>query len=383
MWLSQRILPEEGAIPVRNSADEITARQAVMLVVAVQIGIGILTLPSEVAESAGHDGWISVLFGGVVFFLATLAIIALCSRFDGCSIFDINRAIFGKFLSYIINTLFLIYLIVAAIASLTTLVGIVGSWFFKSTPAWVLVSYMSIPSVYLAYKGLKGVCRFNFLLVILIPLLLSLVIFNLKYFQIHKLMPVGIHGLPRIAGAFPQTALTYMGFETLLFVFPYIKDKRHVMKYTSVGFIAMIFILTIFTADSIAVFGEDMLKKRLSSFVGFAKMISVPVLERIDLYYFAAWIAAMVLSVNAYMFLAYDAARTVYGIKSRRICHTVISAVIIIISVFMARDIYTNLMLNKYTTYGLLAFGAAYPVLLLLIALITRKGVKKRNEKNS
>jgi spore germination protein (amino acid permease) len=365
-------------MPVKNSADEITARQAVMLIMAVQLGIGLLTLPSDVARMAGHDGWLSVLFGGLLFFLSAIAIIALCNRFEGSSILEINRAIFGKFFSYIINTMFLIYLITAATACLTSFAFSVGAWFFQSTPMWALVPYISVPSVYLAYKGLKGVCRFNFLLVALIPILLSLVLFTLKNVHFHNLMPVGVHGLPKIAGAFPQTALTYMGFETLLFIFPNIKDKQHVLKYTSLGFTAMILILTIFTADSIAVFGEDMLKVRISAFVGFAKMISVPVLERIDLYYFSAWIAAMVLALNAYMFLAYNSVRSVYKINSHRICHMVVSAVVIIISVFTARDIYTDLMLNKYAAYGMMAFGTAYPVLLLLIAWITRKGVKKK-----
>ncbi len=363
---------------VRNSADEITARQAVMLIMAAQTGIGLLTLPSDVVRVAGHDGWFSVLFGGLLFFISAIAIIVLCNRFEGSSIFDINRAVFGKFFSYVINTVFLLYLITAAIAFLTSLAFTVGAWFFQSTPTWALVPYISIPSVYLAYKGLKGVCRFNFLLVLLIPILMSLMLFTLKDVNIHNLMPVGVHGLPKIAGAFPKTALTYMGFETLLFVFPYIKDRRHVFKYTSLGFITMILIFTIFTADSIAVFGEDMLKMRISAFAGFAKMISVPVLERIDLYYFSAWIAAMVLTVNAYMFLAYNAVRTVYRISSHRICHTVISAIIVIISVFTARDIYTVLTLDNYAAYGMMAFGAAYPVLLLLIAWITRKGVKKK-----
>ncbi len=363
---------------MKNSADEITARQAVTLIIAVQLGIGLLTLPSEVVRVAGHDGWLSVLSGGLLFFIAAIAIIALCNRFEGSSIFDINRAIFGKFFSYIINTAFLIYLITAAISCLTSLAFVVGAWFFSSTPMWALVPYISIPSVYLAYKGLKGVCRFNFLLAALIPILLSLVLFTLKNVQVHNLIPVGVHGLPKIAGAFPKTALTYMGFETLLFVFPYIKDRQHVLKYTSLGFVPMILILTIFTADSIAVFGEDMLKVRISAFVGFAKMISVPVLERIDLYYFSAWIAAMVLALNAYMFLVYNAVRIVYRISSRRICHTVISMAVVIISVFTARDIYTTLMLYNFAAYGMLAFGAAYPVLLLLIAWIARKGVKKK-----
>lgn len=349
-----------------------------MLIIAVQLGIGLLTLPSDVVRVAGHDGWLSVLSGGLLFFIATIAIIALCNRFEGSSIFDINRAIFGKLFSYIINTVFLIYLVTVAITCLTSFAFAVGAWFFQSTPMWALVPYISIPSVYLAYKGLKGVCRFNFLLVALIPILLSLVLFTLKNVQIHNLMPVGVHGLPKIAGAFPKTALCYLGFETLLFVFPYIKDRQHVLKYTSLGFVSMILILTIFTADSIAVFGEDMLKMRISAFVGFAKMISVPVLERIDLYYFSAWIAAMVLALNAYMFLAYNAVRTIYRINSHRICHTVISAIVVIISVFTARDIYTTLMLNNFAAFGMMAFGAAYPVLLLLIAWIARKGVKKK-----
>lgn len=349
-----------------------------MFIMAIQIGIGILTLPSDMVKHAGHDGWIPVIISGVLFSLASLIIIALCKRFDGQSILDINRMIFGKFISYIINTILILYLIYATISNLGFLASSVGVWFFKTTPLWVLVLYIMIPSITLAYKGLKGVCRFNFLLFITIPVLLSLVVFTLHSFRVTNLIPVGIHGMAKILESLPDTPYAFMGFETLLFIFPYIKDKQHTGKSVITGSAIVILIYTCFVIASIAVFGEDLLGIRIVAFVGLARMIEVPVLERVDLYCLAIWIPAMVLAVNAYLFLTYNTVKKVFRIKSEIIPLAVIIVIVLVLTSILSEDSDTVFQVNRYAGYALFLVGVPYPVLLLITALITGRGAKKK-----
>lgn len=359
-----------------NKANEITSGQAVILILSIQIGMGALALPSDIAKIAGYDGWISILIAGLLCFLITVAIILLCKRFEGISILDINTVLFGRFVSFILNLALLLYLVLAAVSNLAFLASSVGVWFFRITPLWILTLYISIPSIYLAGKGLKGICRFNFLLVFIIPVLLSLVFLNIRYFRITNLLPVGIHGMSNILGALPHTAFSYLGFETLLFSFVYIKNKQYIIKHTAIGYLTVIFIFTFFFISNIAILGENLIIKRIVPFVGLARMVSVPVLERLDLYYLVIWIAAMLLSINAYMFFVHDTAKKIFHLKSNKISLGIISGVIIVLASIIGRDSHTVFMVNHLAGNILLFTGGAYPLVLLLFAWISGKGVK-------
>ncbi len=349
-----------------------------MFIVANQVGIGIMTLPTDVEKHAGHDGWIPVIIGGMLSLLATSIIIALCKRFKGQSVLDINRMIFGKYVSYLLNILLILYLQFTLVTNLSFVASTIGVWFFRETPLWILALYMIIPSAILAYKGLKGVCRFNFLLFIIIPVLLSMIALTLNEFRITNLMPVGIHGADNIMKSLVEIPFAYMGFETLLFIFPFIKDKQHISKHAIIGAAILTLICTCFVITSIAVFGEDLLKKRVVAFVGIARMIEMPVFERVDLYYLAIWIPAMLLVVNAYLFLTYNSVKKVFKVKSNMIPFTIIFSTAIVLTGIFCVDSYTVFQMTRYNGYALIIVGVLYPVLLLIIALITGKGAKNK-----
>ncbi len=349
-----------------------------MFIVAIQTGIGILTLPTDVGEHAGHDGWITVIIGGVLCLLASIIIIALCKRFNGQSVLDINRMIFGKYVSYLLNIFLLLYLLFAVLSNLCFFVSTVGVWFFRETPLWILSLYTMIPSMVLAYKGLKGVCRFNFLLFVTVPVLLSMFVLTLKDFRMTNLMPIGIHGAENIMKSLVNVPYAFMGFETLLFIFPFIMEKQHINKHTIIGAAVLTLIYTYFVMTSIAVFGEDLLSKRIIAFVGIARMIEVPVIERVDLYYLAIWLPALLLAVNAYLFLAYNTTKKVFKVKSKRIPFTIIIIIVIVLTSIFGEDSYTVYQMTRYAGYALFFVGVPYPVLLLSIALISRKGAKNK-----
>lgn len=356
----------------------ITSKQAIVFIMAIQTGVGVLTLPTDAVKYAGHDGWILVIIGGVLCSLASIIIIALCKRFNGQSVLDINRMIFGKYVSYLLNIFLILYLFFAVVANLGFLVSTVGVWFFSMTPLWILVSYIMIPSVILAYKGLKGVCRFNFMLFVTLPVLLSMIVFTLKDFRVTNLMPVGISGTAKIMKSLKDIPYAYMGFETLLFIFPFIKDKQNISKHAITGAAVLTLIYTGFVVTSIAVFGEDLLSKRIVAFVGIARMIELPVFERVDLYYLVIWIPAMLLATNAYLFLTYNTVKKVFKVKSQMIPFAIIMVIVITLVSIVGEDSDAVYQMSRYAGYALFFVGVLYPILLLIIALMTGKGAKNK-----
>ena len=86
--------------------DKITQNQYIFIIIGSMIGIGILSLPSDVCKVAHQQGWISTLVGGLypVFIVLTASIID--NKTNQASFLDINKKIYGKVLTPIITLIF-------------------------------------------------------------------------------------------------------------------------------------------------------------------------------------------------------------------------------------------------------------------------------------
>jgi spore germination protein (amino acid permease) len=361
-----------------NNINEITSQQAVVLIIAIQLGFGFMTLPSNMVKIAGHDAWIPVPIIGIFLFIMALIIVLLCKKHGNQDIFEINQTLFGRYFSYVPNSIFLLYLFLSSVANLSFLTLSIHVWLFRLTPVPVLILYVSFPSIYLAYKGLKGICRLNFLLAFTIPVMFSVLFLNAKYFHITNLFPVGKSGIPNIAETLKYTSFSFLGFESLLLTYKLIKNKQDFIKHSIIGAIFTISTITFFVIFSIGVFGEHMLPKKINSYIELARMAKAPVIERLDLYYFVIWISAMLLTINAYFFFTHYATKKIFKIRSDKVSVAIASAIIMVITYFVTIDVDRTFKFTEYTSISLVFIGVVYPLILLLISWIRRKGTKKK-----
>jgi spore germination protein (amino acid permease) len=355
-----------------NKKNSISSKQAAALLVATQLGIGFQVAPSLLAEKAGHDGWLSLIICGFLVLIAILTSTALCKRFGNQSILSITGVVCGKFFSFIINLLMLMSLIYITIAFYSLFVAGVGIWFFRTTPAWALAAYLVIPSALLASIGLKSICRFNFLLYIIIPLILFLVILNLKDFRITALLPIGEHGLSGILKAVPASLFAFTGFETILFVFPHIKDTQKITRKFSAAILITTLLFTVITAAHTGVFGDELVAKRFNAILGLARLIKLPVFERVDIYFLAVWITAMTLTMNTYLFLVHTAILQIFKPK-RRFVPSLIAVFLVVVPVSIVEDNSTILKLLGFSGFVAFFVGLFVPIVLLIIAVLKNK----------
>jgi spore germination protein (amino acid permease) len=298
--------------------------------------------------------------------------IALCRKFNNQSILDITGLICGRFFAFILNFLLFLCLLFIAAANYTLFVAGVGIWFFRSTPAWALAVYLIIPSALLAAVGLKSVCRFSFLLYFIIPLVLCLVALNLSDFRITALLPVGEHGLSNIMRAVPASLFAFCGVETILFVFPHIQDTQKITRKFSAAILIATLLFTVITAAHTGVFGDELVMKRFNAILGLARLIKVPVVERVDIYFLAVWITAMTLTTNTYMFLAHDTILRIFKPKARFI-PSLIAVLLVVAPASIVEDNYVVLKLLGFAGFITFFVGLIVPLILLITAVIRNK----------
>ncbi len=365
---------------MQNSIDTITASQSCRFIIAAQFPLGVLSVARVAVNAAGHDGWMVMILGGLLVIASKLIISLLCRRFEGASILDIDRQLFGKYIGTFLNLLWIAYLIFASIANFTFFLISMKLWFFKYTPSLLVAILLISPTIVLVSKGLKNVCRFDIILYLMLFITALLLIYGSTRLKVTMLLPVGEAGPLTILNGLKLVSFTYMGFELLLFIFPNISNKKYLTKHIWLCGTIITSFFTFTSIVTICVFGTQYTSLSLYPMTSLAKLVKFPIFERIDLYYYASWIPAMILCTNSYVFCTCDSIRRTFKIKKPLWVILAVSTVLIISSI-MVKSV--DVAEDLGNLGGSLSCGAgiAAPVIILLISIIFKKGGAKARKK--
>lgn len=360
---------------MNNGENQITSTQLLNFILSVQISIGILTLPADLALTCGHDGWISVLVYGVLTSVVIFIMILLMKRFGNKSIYEINKNLYGKYLGGAFNLLIVMYLWYTSCLCLRTYISILQVTMLRLTPSLILSAFVMIPTCYLTWNGIKYVARYSFIIYF------TLIIFFLLFFLVFKdlrftfLMPVFESGIEGIKASFNSCAYAFLGYELISIIYPEITNKRKTMKYalcanliTTVFYVVVVLVTTSF-------FGEEMLKKVLYPIIKLSRSYKAPIVERIDLILVSIWIPSMAMGCMGYFSACYYSINKLFHFKKNVIYFILFS----LITILLSRIPKSNSNLSNYNFYMLIS-GAIFSIFLVLsyiFSFIRKNGVKR------
>jgi spore germination protein (amino acid permease) len=303
---------------MNNKANEISSGQVFIFVVSGQVGFGILSMASTLAQDVGHDGWIAIGFAGMITALLICLIVATLKRFNNISIIEINNVIFGKYLGWVLSALSIAYLTYGTVLMLRNFNNIIRMSALRTTPPLVLTSFIILPVVYLSWYGLKYICRYSSLKIILIVSVALYYLLLLKYFRFTFLQPIAAAGIKQIVKVSFSPFTSFIGYELLTFIYPYIKDKNKLLKsalYANAFTVAFYIITVIFLTGF---FGEAMLEQLIYPVFSLARAYRAPVFERLDLFFISLWFPIMISTVLVYYFCAYNSLKELFNIENNK-----------------------------------------------------------------
>lgn len=290
---------------MENDWNKITSKQLMTFIISSQIGIGILTLPSSLAVSVGHDGWIVVFLSGILFSILVLLIMLFLRRYNDKSLMEINKIIYGKYLSWPVNLLYIIYVYFGAVITLRAFADLVRITILRSTPILALILLSIIPAIYLSWYGLKVISRYGSVIYIILFFALVLYLFSLPDYRMDFILPIAEAGIPAIFKTTLITTSAYLGPELTLFIYSEIKDKNKALRHTlSANLITTIFYTTTVMVVTLF-FGEEMLLRLVFPLFSFSSSHRLLVFERFDLAFVSLWMNSMGTTMLSYFFCTY------------------------------------------------------------------------------
>lgn len=357
---------------------KITQRQLFFLIAQIQIGIGFLSLPFDLQKVTDGDGWISVLFAGIVIQILISVIFALLKRFPSLNIYEISISLLGGFVGRIINIFYISFFISTQTIILILYHKIIKNWIAPRTPDWILLALVATVSIYLTRENLRIITRFFIIAFFPFFIILFLSIYSFKDINILYIMPIGSSGILRIIEATEEAVISMLGFEIILVVSPFVlgKKKTQIKTLSLVNlFITLFYTLNVFLC--LTFFSPIEIKLIPEPILYMIKVQSFKIIDRTDLIFLSIWIIFITTSYMAYLYVSSVGAAALFNIKSHRKVVPYIASLSFITAIFFNGTTAIKIF-SKYITIGSYITIAFIPFSFLLISLLKKAGVNNR-----
>ncbi|MFE8698352.1 endospore germination permease [Cytobacillus sp. FJAT-53684] len=319
----------------KYSKSGITQMQYIFLIHGVQVGVGVLQIPRVVAEGAGTDGWISIILGWFLAMLFSLLMVKVMKRYPEGTILELFTHFFGKWIGKVVTILFALYF--AAITFLTFIRSLLflQSLVFPEIQVYSLIILLSIPSYVIARNNIRILGRYSELIFFMTIWMITLFFLPLKE-NAHWLhfLPLFKEGLTPILLTVQSTVFSFVGFEVVLFLYPFLQKKEAAVKGILIANTLTMVAMLLITIGVFAIFSPDEITQFNTPAIEVLKLIEFRFLERIDLIFFAYYTLVMSASWIPLMFFTVFCTSQLLGKQDHR-RHLLWFLIVICISVYV------------------------------------------------
>lgn len=292
---------------------QISLMQFILLIHGVQMGVGILTLPREVAEKAGTDGWISIILGWIISTVCSLLIIQIMQKQPNGTILDLLSVYFGKWGGKIGAVIIALYFAFFTFVMFTREALFIQAWILPRTKFVFLIILLSIPTYLLARNNIQILGRYSVTVFFMTIWTIFLFLIPMKEGQFLNLLPVIKEGWLPIMRAVKTTIFSYLGFEIVFFLYPFLQKKQSASIGVVIANTLTMFAYLIVTIVAFTFFSPDEIAKYNEPTITILKVIEFQFIERLEVVLFSFYLFVMSTTVVPLMFMSVYSTSWIFG----------------------------------------------------------------------
>ena len=345
--------------------------------------MGVTSLPADVVSISKQDGWISALIGGIYPLYIVLVGGIIIKRRPDSNIMDLSKAYFGKIIGNILNLLFMLsflFYIVLVISGSSNQLRAYSIYFM---PHFKIVMIFAAVSCYASIKGLKVLGRFTTITFFLLCTIIVASTVSFKSGSILNVKPFFGSGFPKILEGSLKTIFAYAVMELLLIIYPYVQDKKNILKAALLSTLVVIFFHTWIVFVHLFIYsGPDLIVKQLWPFSFVAESFKIPVINNFRYIEMVIWIAIAYKTMSIEFYAATKILNNITKIKRKTICFLLLP-IIFIFPLFLENEVIRRDFGGKFIPWITL-FNITYITIIALITLLTDKkdlGIFKKKER--
>src|SRR5690625_2126503 len=205
--------------PFKYSDEKIDETELMIALPAVIIGVAILSLPREVASiTMYNDGWVSILFGGIIFTTLTVMATKLAAMFPDKSFLDYTSYLVSKPIAIGLVWIKIVLTILLVSFATRSVAYISQQYLFEHTPLEVLALSFLLVVIYGVSGSRAGIFRLNMLfLPIILVEFFFVAVFNITRIETENYFPLFQTSMKDYLLGITKTFKAYIGFSIVLF----------------------------------------------------------------------------------------------------------------------------------------------------------------------
>ena len=351
--------------------------QITAIVTLNAIGVAVLYIPQTAVEIAGIDAPVAMLAAGIISLILTGVIIILSKRFPSMTMIEYSRVILGKYLGFLFGAAFIIYAMITSSYVLRVFGDAMKVLLLPRTPLEIVIISMLFLCAYCVHGGISTIAKVcEIFLVPVIAVIGITIIFNLNYVQLFRFRESFANGLMPIIRAIPALTVSYLGFEILYLILPFMKTREKALPYGVAGLIIPLLVYTGLVFISVGESGET-ISELMYPTIHFSRRIgsTEAFVERFDIFFIAFWILAVFTTLAMFMYMWSISMTRLLSLRNYKPFIFILLPVCYIIAILPQNIVQIN-VLGQIVNYGGI-FIVTSSIPLLLISIIRKKGGAK------
>ncbi|MFT4416440.1 GerAB/ArcD/ProY family transporter [Fredinandcohnia humi] len=360
-----------------NDSAKVSHFLAFYLIHSIQVGVGILGFQRNIARTAGYDAWMAIILAGVLFHIVIWIMYKMLNMSSGGDLVSIHREIFGKWLGGLLSICFMIYFVLLAISILKSFILVMQVWMFPDLRSWEIALIYLILIYYAVSKGFRVVTGVCFLGVVIPAYLYVTFIPPFGFGDARHLLPIYTHSFQDILGAAKQMTYSYLGIETFLLYYPFLKNPQKSQKWAHIGNFITILAYLLITFATFVYYSEGKLAHTIWATLTMWKIVSLPVIERFEIIGITTWIVVILPNLCLLIWSASRIGKRISSIRQKTFLIGILLLAYVPICMIVELET-TYKLTDKINQVGFYIVYAYIPMLCIVYLLM--KKVKKKRE---
>ena len=363
-----------------STKEKISTSQMITLLMSTILGVGILSLPRNLADKVQGAGFIIIIISTVICILFGYFIYKVVYRFKNKTLMQISSDILTKPIAYLICIMFIVYYLIN-MSMVTRIFGeVVKMHMLEKTPIEVIIISILFVCAYGSRKGIEGIARMSQIIFFLMMMpIIFIFFFALESADFSNLMPIFNIKLSQVLPTAFLTTFAFTGFETMLVLGIFMREPKDGFKiqWISLSFIGIASIF--FTVISIAVFGQIETAHLMWPTLTIVKVIDIPgaFLENLDALIMGAWTLNILITICVYFFCVSLITGDMFNCKEISCFDYATVPIVYILALYPDNLAHVyDLLSNKYTLAIQFTVFGGIPFILFLFSKFSKK-VKK------
>ena len=284
-------------------ANQITLSQLFFFMLHAQIGLSVLSLPHDLSNNVGHDGWISVIVSAIFVQLLLFLYYYLMKQYPDKTFYEVTQVVFGAFVGKALNYIIILYYLVYSAHFAYQCTHILKIWNYYNTPFWVIAFLLIFIVFYIVNSDLSPIGRFLIIASVVILLMVYSQFWDINELNYHYLLPIGEANIWDIISDSKIGFVAFAGFEIFMFIHPFTQStKKKKLKIASIC-IWIVCFLYVKTIMLVYMYFPDAARSIDDPSIYYIIPMHFTVIERIEVFFLASWTILVVSSQICFLYL--------------------------------------------------------------------------------